>query len=127
MRLKDMTFAEKLREINEKYSQEIESLKISKLVLQSEKDKEETRHVQELHVLKEQRAAELHQQETGYNQKLMAEFEKYQELQHRSVELQEQWETRVKNKEDLHQQALSDLTDENEAKMRMKLADLTKV
>ena len=127
LRLKDMTFTEKLRELTERYNQEMESLKITTAVLRTEKDKEETRHVQELHILRERHSLELHDQETSYNQKLMSEFEKYQDLQQRFVELQEQWENKVKEKESLHNQVLGDLTDDNEAKMRMKMSDLQKV
>ncbi|KAI8847167.1 WD40-repeat-containing domain protein [Chytridium lagenaria] len=43
LRLKDMNFNEKLKEITEKYSQEIEALKISTSVLRTEKDKEEVK------------------------------------------------------------------------------------
>lgn len=122
-----MTFADKIREINDKYTQEMESLKITTAVLRTDRDKEETRHVQELHIVKEKHAYELHNKETEFNQKLMLEFEKYQDLQQRAVELQEQWERKVRDKEDLHKTELGDVTDDNEAKMRMKASELSKV
>jgi hypothetical protein len=60
LRLKDMNFNEKLKEITEKYSQEIEALKISTSVLRTEKDKEEVKHEEELQNIKAKHGNELH-------------------------------------------------------------------
>lgn len=60
LRLKDMGFTEKLKEITEMYSQEIEGLKIITSVLRTEKDKEEVKHEEEILHVKSTHAQELH-------------------------------------------------------------------
>ena len=60
LRLRDMNFNEKLKEITEKYSQEIEALKISTSVLRTEKDKNEVRHEETFQNLKSKHQNELH-------------------------------------------------------------------
>ena len=60
LRLKDMNFNEKLKDITEKYTQEIEALKISASVLRTEKDKESVKHQEELSNLKSKHVQEIH-------------------------------------------------------------------
>jgi cilia- and flagella-associated protein 57 len=60
LRLKDMNFNEKLKDLTEKFSQEIEALKISTSVLRTEKDKEEVKHEEELQNVKAKHLNELH-------------------------------------------------------------------
>jgi ABC-type Fe3+-citrate transport system substrate-binding protein len=60
LRLKDMGFTEKLKEITEVYSQEIEGLKIITSVLRTEKDKEEVKHEEEILQMKSSHSQELH-------------------------------------------------------------------
>jgi hypothetical protein len=60
LRLKDMNFNEKVKEISEKYSQEIEGLKISTSVLRTEKEKEEVKYQEQLHNIRSRQIHELH-------------------------------------------------------------------
>ncbi|KAI8809706.1 WD40-repeat-containing domain protein [Cladochytrium replicatum] len=64
LRLKDMNYNEKIKEITEKCSQEIEALKISTSVLRSEKDREEVKQQDELMQMRTNFAQELHVIET---------------------------------------------------------------
>lgn len=48
LRLKDMNFNEKIKEVTEKFMQEIEALKITSTVLRTDKEKEEVRHDEEM-------------------------------------------------------------------------------
>ena len=59
LRLKDLNFNDKIREVTEKFSQEIESLKITATVLRTDKEKEEQRHTEELEEEKERHAGEI--------------------------------------------------------------------
>ena len=52
LRLKDMSFSEKLKDVSEKYSQEIEALKILTSALRSDKDKLEIKNEEEYMHLK---------------------------------------------------------------------------
>ena len=81
LRLKDMNYNEKIKELTEKFIQEMESLKTKNQVLKTEKDKEEAKHEEELSELMEKHAKELQDLESANNQKLMLEYEKFQELQ----------------------------------------------
>lgn len=63
LRLKDMNYNEKIKELTEKFIQEMESLKTKNQVLKTEKDKEETKHDEELSELMEKHAKDL--QELG--------------------------------------------------------------
>lgn len=60
LRLKDMNFNEKLKEITEKYSQEIEGLKISTSVLRNEKEKEDLKYTEQLQNLNSKHLHDLH-------------------------------------------------------------------
>ncbi|KAJ3096593.1 Cilia- and flagella-associated protein 57 [Phlyctochytrium planicorne] len=127
LRLKDMNFNEKLKEITEKYSQEIEALKISTSVLRTEKDKEEVKHEEELQGVKAKHMQELHEIETKYNQQLMEEYEKFQDLQANAGSMQEQWQKQMKDFEGATQRALSDAQAEAEARLNMKSAEIARL
>jgi hypothetical protein len=64
LRLKDMNYNEKIKELTEKFIQEMESLKTKNQVLKTEKDKEESKHDEELSELMEKHAKDL--QELGW-------------------------------------------------------------
>ncbi|KAJ3329215.1 Cilia- and flagella-associated protein 57, partial [Blyttiomyces sp. JEL0837] len=116
LRLKDMNFNEQLKEITEKYSQEIEALKISTSVLRTEKDKEEVKHEEEHQNVKTRHMNELHEIEAKYNQQLMEEYEKFQKLQtdatHKSAEiskLQEERQQQIAENEEMARQNDDDI------------------
>ena len=66
LRLKDMSYNEKIKELTEKFIQEMESLKTKNQVLKTEKDKEEAKHDEEMGELMEKNAKEL--QDLGASQ-----------------------------------------------------------
>ncbi|KAJ3114298.1 Cilia- and flagella-associated protein 57 [Phlyctochytrium bullatum] len=127
LRLKDMNFNEKLKELTEKYSQEIEALKISTSVLRTEKDKEEVKHEEELQSIKAKHMHELHEMETKYNQQLMEEYEKFQDLQANAGQMQDQWQKQMKDFEGATQRSLSDAQAEAEARLNMKSAEIARL
>ena len=59
LRLKDMNFNEKIKEVTEKFMQEIEALKITSTVLRTDKEKEEVRHEEEMNEEKDRHSREL--------------------------------------------------------------------
>ncbi len=127
IRLKDMSFTDKIREMTEKFTQEVESLKITVAVLKTEKDKDEARHETELKAARNRNTSQMHERENDHNRKLMGEFERFQELQAQLAELQVLWQKRAKDKETYHQGALAEYSEEYEAKLRMKNAELQRV
>ncbi|KAI8907767.1 WD40-repeat-containing domain protein, partial [Powellomyces hirtus] len=124
LRLKDMNFNEKIKEVTEKFMQEIEALKITTTVLRTDKEKEEVRHEEELGEERERHTRELSELETVHNAKLMAEYERYQELQGRTTELQAQWERQMREMQAAKEKALSELTAHFEARVREKQAEI---
>ncbi|KAJ3330947.1 Cilia- and flagella-associated protein 57 [Blyttiomyces sp. JEL0837] len=124
LRLKDMNFNEKIKEVTEKFMQEIEALKITSTVLRTDKEKEEVRHEEEMAEEKERHSRELLELETVHNAKLMAEYEKYQELQMRTTELQLQWERQMRDMQQAKEKALTELTTHFETKLREKQAEI---
>lgn len=127
LRLKDMNFAEKIKEVTEKFMQEIESLKITSAVLRTEKEKEEVRFEEEVNEEKDSHSRALLELETSHSAKLMIEYEKYQELQNRTNMLQHQWEGQVKSMKASQEKALIDLTNHFEAKLEEKRIELQEI
>lgn len=120
LRLKDMNYNEKIKELTEKFIQEMESLKTKNQVLKTEKDKEEAKHDEELAETMEKHAKELQDLESANNQKLMIEYEKYQELQSKSQKMQEDYERQLAEMEESKEQALEELTEYYETKLQEK-------
>ena len=120
LRLKDMNFNEKLKEITEKFSQEIEGLKISTSVLRTEKEKEDVKYQEQLQNIRFRHIQELHEVEMKYNQQLMAEYDKYQAQQDYTSRLQEDWQDQMKEFEKKTQEALADMQSVAEGKLNGK-------
>lgn len=110
LRLKDMSFNEKIKDVTEKFTQEIEALKITKSVLKTDKDKEEVRHQDKMTLEKEKHAKMLLELEMSQNAKLLAEYDKFQELQEETNALQLQWDSQLKNIDSAKDIALQELT-----------------
>ncbi|XP_054836556.1 cilia- and flagella-associated protein 57 [Eublepharis macularius] len=117
LRLKDMNYNEKIKELTEKFIQEMESLKTKNQVLKTEKEKQEVQHQDQLAELMEKQSREVQDLESGNNQKLLLEYEKYQELQMKSQRMQEEYEKQLHEMEENKSQALEELTEYYEAKL----------
>ncbi|XP_074859320.1 cilia- and flagella-associated protein 57 [Carettochelys insculpta] len=120
LRLKDMTYNEKMKELTEKFIQEMESLKTKNQVLKAEKEKQELQYQEQLSELMEKQSREIQDLESGNNQKLLLEYEKYQELQVKSQRMQEEYEKQLHDMEESKNQALEELTEYYEAKLQEK-------
>jgi WD40 repeat protein len=127
LRLKDMNFNEKIKQVSEKFTQEIETLKITSTVLRTEKEKEEVRHEEEMAEEKERYTLDLQDMEVSQNAKLMAEYEKYQELQAKTAELQEQWEHQMKEMQIQKNKALEELNNHFEERIKEKQAEMDQI
>ncbi|KAJ3074808.1 Cilia- and flagella-associated protein 57 [Podochytrium sp. JEL0797] len=127
LRLKDMNFNEKVKEVTEKFMQEIEALKITSTVLRTDKEKEEVRHEEEIVEERERHSRELLDLETIHNSKLMTEYDKFQELQTRTAELQLQWERQMRDMQLAKEKALTELTSHFEVKLKDKQAEIERL
>lgn len=120
LRLKDMNYGEKIKDLTDKFLQEIEALKAKNETLKTDREKEQARYEEETQELVERQSTELQERENSNSQKLMAEYEKYQELQARSQRLQEDYERRLSDMEEARERALQELTEHYEAKLQEK-------
>lgn len=118
LRLKDMNYNEKIKELTEKFIQEMESLKTKNQVLKTEKDKEEAKHEEEVSEVMEKHAKEMQDLESANNQKLMLEYEKYQELQAKSQKMQEDYDRQMQEREEDRERSLEELTEYYETKLQ---------
>ncbi|NXJ89257.1 CFA57 protein, partial [Corythaixoides concolor] len=118
--LKDMYCNEKIKELEENFTQEIVSLKTKQQILQTEKEKQELQHQFQLSELMNKQAREVQQLESDSNQKLLMENEKYQELQMKSQRMQEEYEKQLHNLEESKSRAVKELTEYYEEKLNEK-------
>ncbi|XP_053484612.1 cilia- and flagella-associated protein 57 isoform X3 [Ictalurus furcatus] len=124
LRLKDMNYNEKIKDLTEKFIQQIESLTTQNLELKSEKEKQEVTHQEALKDIIEKHAKEQHDLESTNNQKLMLEYEKHEELQLKLQRMQESYEEKLHDLEDERLRALEDMTQFYEAKLQEKVLEL---
>nr|XP_040144424.1 cilia- and flagella-associated protein 57 isoform X4 [Ictidomys tridecemlineatus] len=120
LRLKDMNYSEKIKELTDKFLQEMESLKTKNQVLRTEKEKQDISHRERIEDLLDKQNRELQDLECCNNQKLLLEYEKYQELQLKSQRMQEEYEKQLRDNDETKSQALEELTEFYEAKLQEK-------
>jgi hypothetical protein len=127
LRLKDMNFNEKIKQVTEKFMQEIEALKITSTVLRTDKEKEELRHEEEMAEEKEKHSRDLVDMENSQNVKLMAEYEKYQDLKIKTAELQDHRELQMREMQNQKNLALEDLNKHFDERLQQKQTELDKL
>ena len=111
LRLKDMNHNERLKELTDKFVQEKEELKRQLQQTRTEREKEAARFDEEMATAHDHNLAEVQDVEHRHNQRLMAEFEKYQELQKTSQAMQERYEGQLQAMEQAKAKALKELAD----------------
>ena len=114
MRLKEMSNADKMKELTEKFIQEMESLKTKNQVLKSEKEKADAKYEAEFATSYEKHNKELQDLENGNNQKLMMEYEKYQDLQTKTQKIQEDYERQLSEMEQSKERAINEMQEHYE-------------
>ncbi|KFQ41270.1 WD repeat-containing protein 65, partial [Mesitornis unicolor] len=120
LRLKDMDFNEKIKELEDNYTQEIGSLKTKQQILQTEKEEQEIEHQCQLSELMNKQAREVQQLESDRDQKLLMEHEKYQKLKVKSQRMQEEYEKQLHNLEESKSREVKELTEYYEEKLNEK-------
>ncbi|KAL3977716.1 pleckstrin-like domain containing family A member 3 [Sarotherodon galilaeus] len=120
LRLKDMNYNEKLRELSDNFVQQIETLKTSQQAMKTEMEKQECENQQNSAELIMKHSKELKDLELSYSQKLIVEHEKYQDLEQKHQRMLEDYEKQLKSAEDRKIQAVEELTKMYEAKLQEK-------
>lgn len=114
LRLKDLNYTEKIKELTEKFIQEMESLKSKNQILRVEKEKEIARFDEQTRLSEEKHTQEKSDQEASANSKLMQEYEKYQELLNQKHKMEEMFLRKERELQMQHDQAIHELEEDYE-------------
>ncbi|KAA3681504.1 uncharacterized protein DEA37_0008655 [Paragonimus westermani] len=120
LRLKDMNYNERIKELTEKFIQEMETLKTKNQLLKTEKEREEAYHEIQLQEVMEKHSREVQDLESASNQKLMMEYEKYQDLQANSQKKEEDYEKQLRTMEESRERMMEELTEFYDSKLTEK-------
>ncbi|XP_075952842.1 cilia- and flagella-associated protein 57 [Anarhichas minor] len=120
LRLKDMNYKEKMKELSDKFTQQIESLNTMLQAMKAEMDKQAREHQESSAEATVKHSMELKDLEVSYSQKLIVEYERNQDLQHESQRMQEEYEKQLRAAEESKIQSLEQLTQLSEAKLQEK-------
>ncbi|XP_054141472.1 cilia- and flagella-associated protein 57 [Melozone crissalis] len=120
LRLKDIYCEEKIKSLEENFTQEIDFLKTKHQILQEEKEKQKLQHEVQLSELIDKQAKEVKQLESDSSQKLSMENEKYQELQVKSQKMEEEYEKQLHSLEESKTKAMAELKEQYEKKLKHK-------
>ncbi|XP_054473374.1 cilia- and flagella-associated protein 57 [Anoplopoma fimbria] len=120
LRLKDMNYNEKMKELSDKFTQQIETLNTMQQAMKTEMEKHAREHQESSAEATVKHSKELKDLELSYSQKLIVEHERYQDLQHKYKRMQEDYEKQLKAVEESKIQSLEELTQLSEAKLQEK-------
>lgn len=107
--------------------QEMESLKTKNQLLKAEKEKSDAKHENEMSTFLEKHNKELQDLENANNQKLMMEYEKYQDLQNKTQKIQEDYERQLSEMEESKEKAINELQEFYEDKIHKLELQIQKV
>ncbi|KAM7541122.1 hypothetical protein Aperf_G00000038958 [Anoplocephala perfoliata] len=110
LRLKDMNFSERIKELTEKFLKEMEYLRDKNQALRSEREREEARHSEEKQELMDLHSRELQDLELTSSQRLALEVEKNAELQEKAQKMQESYENQIAELTTSKEKTLQELT-----------------
>jgi len=117
LRMKNMRFGEHMKEITEKFTQELEQDKNRYELLQEEKSDMETENTAKMKQLEEQHEHALQELESNYQQRIMGEVERFQQAVHERNLQQTKWEEQRTQLIEAHQNYMNELTDDFETKL----------
>uniref|UniRef100_T1J5P9 WD repeat-containing protein 55 homolog n=1 Tax=Strigamia maritima TaxID=126957 RepID=T1J5P9_STRMM len=124
MRLKDMKYADKMRDMTERFTNEMDALRQKLQAAEMEKDRIVMQFDEEMRKTTDKFSHEADETEALCNHKLILEYEKYQELQEWSSQVQLEFESKLEDLEKSKEQALEELTEFYENKLRDKVGQL---
>merc|ERR1719228_236725 len=124
LRLKDMNYNEKIKELTEKFIQEMESLKNKNQLLKVEKEKDLSRFDEHFKLADEKNNQEKVELEQSANAKLMQEYEKYQELLNQKHKMEELFLRKESETQLKHESAMQELEDDYEQRLADRVRQL---
>ncbi|KAJ3214944.1 Cilia- and flagella-associated protein 57 [Dinochytrium kinnereticum] len=111
LKLKDLNYNEKLKELTDKYMTEIEGPKSLTSALHSDREENEKNHREELRCSKECNEGEVKEILNSFNVKIAAESEKFGELTLRMETLRGNWEKQMEDTEAFHNSRMAQITE----------------
>ncbi|CAL8343815.1 unnamed protein product [Merluccius merluccius] len=124
LRLCDISYNDKIKELSETFIREIESLKTENQVMKREGEKQSVAHQDALMEITEKHSKELQDSECSNSQKLLLEYAKSAELQQQKQAMEEEYERRLGAAEQSGARALEELTLSFQAKLHDKTQQL---
>jgi WD40 repeat protein len=117
LRLKDMNYTEKIKEITERFQQDLEQSKSRFELLREEKDDLETELKEKLRLMEGKHQGDLKVQESEYQQRIMAEMERYQKLVAERKAQESKWDEQQGVLTETHQRFAKELSEDFERKL----------
>lgn len=108
LRLKDINYNEKMKDLTERFTQQIQTLQRTQQVLKSEMEKQEQEFVENSAQMMEKHSKEVKDLEVSYSQKLIVEHERFKDLQSEGEKMQQDFELRLKEAAELSSRALEE-------------------
>ncbi|CAH8509372.1 unnamed protein product [Schistosoma turkestanicum] len=121
LRLKDMNYNERIKELTEKFIQEMETLKTKNQLLKNEKEQNLLNHHNRIEELIEKHSQELQTLEYLSNQKLLNEYNKYHDLEELKQTKENEYEEKLMNLELKNEQLLRETIESYELKLNDQL------
>ncbi|GMF25400.1 unnamed protein product [Phytophthora lilii] len=117
LRLKDMTYNENLKDLTEKFTHEIELEKNKYELLREDKNDIEMEYEEKIKQLEEHHLQQMQETEAAYQQKIMKEVERYQEvLTQREAQCQH-WKSEQQRLVTTHDKYVADVTEDFEQRL----------
>ena len=117
LRLRDMSYSEKVKEIQEKFMQDVEQEKNKYELLREEKNDMQMEYEESLKQMDDKHQHELQDEENTYQEQIMAEVEDYQRLIGERNLQKERWEDQRDALVATHERYVQELTDDFEQKL----------
>uniref|UniRef100_A0A3Q0KGU0 WD-repeat protein, putative n=1 Tax=Schistosoma mansoni TaxID=6183 RepID=A0A3Q0KGU0_SCHMA len=120
LRIKDINYNERIKELTEKFIQEMETLKNKNQLLKLEKDNNQLNYNNQLNELLNKHNNEIQQLQLLSNQKLINEYNKYNELQLNTKNNEINYEKQLNNIQLNHENLLNNTINNYELKLNEK-------
>eukprot|EP00753_Platysulcus_tardus_P007913 PLAT15528.6.p1 GENE.PLAT15528.6~~PLAT15528.6.p1 ORF type:complete len:1283 (+),score=804.90 PLAT15528.6:80-3928(+) len=117
LRLKEMGYGERIKEVTEKFTQELEQDRNKFELLREEKNDMEMEYEEKIKQMEEKHQQLLQEIEASYQQKIMNEVEKYQQLSRERDLQSERYEQQRALLDESHARYIAELTEDFEQKL----------
>ena len=118
LRLVELNFQDKLKDVNDKYTAELDEARSKYDLLLQEKNDADLDNEERMSALEERQQDQLQQFEQQYQEKIMAEVERYQALQQEKELMNERWDEQNSLLVESHEQVVQQMTEEYESKLQ---------